>query len=327
MELWQARASEFHPYLVASMDELPAELRSLVEAELPDDAVLVSGFVVPANYRADAPEGEPCSVPAQVLVFTGDGMWHVQAPGDDALTPAPLYIDPDAIRWIRSSHLLLHGRLEIAAAVRSNPVRLDVEFNAVGWRQKDQNWRSFVARSVGLTPVTGAAGLTPVPGAAGLTPNDQERALLEGVPGAADLTPNDRERALLEGVPEKFVDGLFRYGLYTGEVLQAVTFQPAVWQHHLMSFDEQVVPDTLVALTSASVLILSEEKAFVRRSDELGLLITRIARRAIVGLQVEPGTGLDEVIFVLSWAGVNDDYRISLAHDSAQLWFALWTQG
>ena len=118
----------------------------------------------------------------------------------------------------------------------------------------------------------------------------------------------------MEGVPEKFVDGLFRYGLYTGEVLQAVTFQPAVWQHHLMSFDEQVVPDTLVALTSASVLILSE-------------LITRIARRAIVGLQVEPGTGLDEVIFVLSWAGVNDDYRISLAHDSAQLWFALWTQG
>jgi len=299
MELWQAGASEFHPYLVASMDELPAELRSLVEAELPDDAVLVSGFVVPANYRADEPEGEPCSVPAQALIFTGDGMWHVQAPGGDALAPAPVYIDPDAVRWIRSSHLLLHGRLEIAAAVRSNPVHLDVEFNAVGWRQKDQNWRNFVARSVGLPPVAGTAG----------------------------LTLDERERALLEGVPGKFVDGLFRYGLYTGEVLQAVTFQPAVWQHHSMSFDEQVVPDTLVALTSASVLILSEEKALVRRSDELGLLITRVARRAIVGLQVEPGRGLDEVIFVLSWGGVNDDYRISLAHDSAQSWFALWTEG
>jgi len=281
------------------MDELPTDLRSRVKAALPQDTVLASGLVVPANYRADSPDGEPHPVPAQVLIFTGEGMWHIEAPDSGPQAPAPIYIDPDTIRWIRSSHRLLHGRLEIAAAERSGPVQLDIEFNAVGWRQKDQNWRNFVARSVGLPPVAGTAG----------------------------LTLDERERALLEGVPGKFVDGLFRYGLYTGEVLQAVTFQPAVWQHHSMSFDEQVVPDTLVALTSASVLILSEEKALVRRSDELGLLITRVARRAIVGLQVEPGRGLDEVIFVLSWGGVNDDYRISLAHDSAQSWFALWTEG
>jgi hypothetical protein len=52
---------------------------------------------------------------------------------------------PRHIRWIRSSHLLLYGRLEIASALAGEPVLLDIEFNAVGWRQKDHNWRNMVA--------------------------------------------------------------------------------------------------------------------------------------------------------------------------------------
>ena len=299
MEPWQAKASEFHTYLVASMDELPTDLRSRVKAALPQDTVLASGLVVPANYRADTPDGEPHPVPAQVLIFTGEGMWHIEAPDSGPQAPAPIYIDPDTIRWIRSSHLLLHGRLEIAAAERSGPVQLDIEFNAVGWRQRDQNWRNLVARSVGLPPMTDATAPTP---------------------GAQD-------RAILGNTPEKFVDGVFRYGLYTGETLQAAIFQPALWQHHLIAGDEQIAPDTLVALTNCSVLILSEEKALVRHSDEFGLLVTRLPRRAIAGVQVEAGAALDPVIFALSRAGVNDAYRIFLAHDAAQSWRAIWTQG
>ena len=296
MEPWQARASEYHPYLVESMDELPDELRSQVESALPRGAALASGLVVPANYRADTPDGDPHPVPAQALIFTGEGMWHVQAPSAEQLTPEPTYIDPDTIRWIRSSHLLLYGRLEIAGADRAEPARLDIEFNAVGWRQKDHNWRNLVARSVGMPPITA-----------------------ETAP-----TPSAQDRAVLGSAPEKFVDGLFRYGLYTGERLHAATFHPAVWQHHLISFDEQLAPDTLVALTGGSVLILTEEKALVRRSDELGLLITRIPRSAIVGMQVEHGSALDKAVFSLSRAGVSDDYRVALAHDAATAWMEIW---
>lgn len=296
MEPWQARASQFHPFLIASIDELPNELRPLVEAALPPGATLSSGLVIPANYRSKTPDAEPEVIPAQALIFTGEGMWHVQVPETDQPTPAPIYIQPDNIRWIRSSHLLLYGRIEIASAFQGKPVLLDIEFNAVGWRQKDQNWRNLVAQAVGMPPIR--AGITPV--------------------------PRERDRTILEGTPEKFVDGLFRYGLYTGEKLLAATFQPAVWQHHLIAFDEQRTPDTLLALTNASTLILSEERALVRHSDDLGMLITRIPRQAIVDLQVDKGDPVDEVVFLLERGGVAGAYRLSLAHDTAQTWLDIW---
>ena len=299
MEPWQTRASEFHPYLIASLDELPDTLRPLVEAALPAGSTLASGLVVPANYRSDTPEGDLHPVPAQALIFTGDGMWQVQAPEDGQPAPAPIFVDPAAIRWIRSSHLLLYKRLELASAAQGKPVLLDVEFNAVGWRQKDQNWRKLVAQCVGMPPL--ASGTVPA--------------------------PSEQDRAILQGAPEKFVDGLFKYGVYTGETLSAAIFQTAVWQHHLLAFDKQFAPDTLVTLTNASVLILTEEKALVRRSDELGLLITRIPRRAIAGMEVIAGAHIDEVRFSLARGGTSDTYRLPLAHDAAQAWAAIWAKG
>ena len=296
MELWQTRASEFHPYLVEIIDELPDDLRPLVEAALPPGAALASGLVVPTNYRSKTPEAEPQTVPAQALIFTGAGMWHVQAPENGEAAPAPIYVEPDTIRWIRSSHLLLYGRLEIASSAQGQPVLLDIEFNAVGWRQKDQNWRNLVTQAVGMPPH--AAGAAPV--------------------------PSEQDRALLQGAPEKFVDGLFKYGLYTGEMLRNAIFHPAVWQQHLIAFDEQLAPDTLITLTNASVLILTEEKALVRRSNDLGLLITRIPRQAITGMQIEQRNQVDAVVFALDRGGVADEYRLFLAHDAAQAWAALW---
>jgi hypothetical protein len=299
MEPWQTRASEFHPYLIASIDEVPTDLRPLVEAALPPGASLASGLVVPANYRSKTPDAEPQVIPAQALIFTGDGMWHIQAPEADQPAPAPIYIEPGNIRWIRSSHLLLYGRLEIASSHQKQPVLVDIEFNAVGWRQKDQNWRNLVAQAVEMPPIT----------------------------QGATLEPGEWERAILRETPEKFSDGLFRYGLYTGETLTGATFQPAVWQQHLIAFDEQLTPDTLLALTNASVLILTEEKALVRRSNDLGLLITRIPRQAITAMHVEKRNLVTDVIFALERGGVADAYRQVIAHDAAQTWSDIWNRG
>lgn len=299
MEPWQTRASEFHPYLIATFDELPDELRPLVMAALPAGATLASGLVVPANYRSKTPEADPQVIPAQALIFTGDGMWHVQAAEEGRTAPAPIFIAPEGIHWIRSSHLLLYGRLEIASATQGEQVLLDIEFNAVGWRQKDQNWRNLVAKTVGMPPI--ASSVTPV--------------------------ATEQDRTILHGTPEKFVDGLFKYGMYTGETLVAATFQPAVWQQHLITSDEQLAPDTLIALTDASVLILTEEKALVRRSDDLGLLITRIPRQAIVGMSIETDNLVDAAVFSLDRDGVRDEYRLVLAHETAQTWSDIWSKG
>jgi hypothetical protein len=80
----------------------------------------------------------------------------------------------------------------------------------------------------------------------------------------------------------------------------------------------------LVALTNASVLILTEEKALVRRSNDLGLLITRIPRQAIAGMTIEPGGQVDTVVFALDRGGVRDQVRLVLAHDAAEAWTAAW---
>jgi hypothetical protein len=175
-------------------------------------------------------------------------------------------------------------------------VLLDIEFNAVGWRQKDHNWRNLVAQTVGMPPLAGSG-----------TPE-----------------PSERDREILQVVPEKFADGLFKYGLYTGETLHSAIFQPALWQHHLIAFDEQLAPDTLLTLTNGSVLILTEQKALVRRSDDLGLLITRIPRQAITGMRIERGNQVDTVIFSLHRGGFTDEYQLSLANAATQTWTALW---
>ena len=296
MEPWQTRTSEFHPYLIATLDELPAALQSQVAGALRAGETLSSGLFVPENYRAKNLDSAPETVPAQALIFTGHGMWHFQeaAPGQPA--PAPVYVDPANIRWIRSSHLLLYGRLEIASALAGEPVLLDIEFNAVGWRQKDHNWRNMVAETVGRPPLT--SDVLPA--------------------------PTERDRTLLQAAPEKFVEGLFRYGLYTGETLHSAVFHPAVWKQHLLAFDEQLAPDTLITLTDASVLILTEEKALVRRSNDLGLLITRIPLRAIAGMQVEKRGPVDDVFFALERGGIADQYRLTLAHDAAEMWAGDW---
>ena len=173
---------------------------------------------------------------------------------------------------------------------------LDIEFNAVGWRQKDHNWRNMVAETVGKPPLTA-----------------------DNLPA-----PTEHDRTLLQAAPEKFVEGLFRYGLYTGETLRGVVFHPAVWKQHLLAFDEQLAPDTLITLTDASVLLLTEEKALVRRSNDLGLLITRIPLRAIAGMQVEQRGPVDDVVFALDRGGVADHYRVTLAHDAAEMWAGIW---
>jgi len=65
----------------------------------------------------------------------------------------------------------------------------------------------------------------------------------------------------------------------------------------------------------------------VRRSDELGLLITRIPRQAIAEMQVAAGSHIDEVNFSLARGGVTDVYRLPLAHDAAQAWSSIWAKG
>jgi hypothetical protein len=100
-----------------------------------------------------------------------------------------------------------------------------------------------------------------------------------------------------------------------------------VWKENLIAFDEQLIPNTLLALTEASVLILAEESALVRKSEQFGLIITRLPRQAIVGVDLLAQEPLAAVKFALAREGASGEQSVLLAPEMAQAWLELWGRG
>jgi hypothetical protein len=300
---WQARTSEFHPYMVDTVDALPASLAGPAKAALPPDADVTRALYVPRDYRARGWTAAR-QTPEQALIFSDAGMLYVagqpksEEPGKEPSSSArpPMFVRPDNLLYMRSSHLLLYGRLEFVSAVAGQPVKLDMEFNAVGWRLMDAEWRSLVGKIVDLPPL----------------------------PPDALLRESEHEQELLEDLPPKFSFGLRKYGLYTGEILHGAAFQPPIWDKHWALFPKQITANTLLALTNASVIVIDEDRALVRKSQQYGYRITRIPLRAIAGAAVAEQEGLQELNFTLARDGAEAKRQLKLEPQTAEQWLALW---
>jgi|GEM_PF-1818170 len=297
VDYWQMRASEFHPYPVETIHELPDSLRGPALAAFRQDETFVRALVVPATYRSVGDE-ESITVPEQALVYTSSGVFHIRAPLE-AEAAATAFLKPEALLLLRSSHLLLNGRLYLVGAVHGQLVEVNIEFNAMGWDIMELEWKDLVCKAIGLPSQC----------------TDKVEA------------KGDHTTAIIEGLKHKFADGLRRYGLYTGETLLGTVFQKAVWSQQLLSlFEQQLVPNTLLALTNASVLLLAEESALVRESEQFGLIVTRIPRQAIAAIQSVTKDSLQEITFYLSRGGVTAEPRLSLDPTTATQWLELWAE-
>lgn len=296
MQPWQSRSLEFHPYMVDTVDALPDSLRDAAREALAPGERMVRAFVIPPEYRSS--EGSKSQdVPEQALVFTASGAWHIQAPVDGSAASST-YLEPHKILWIRTYHLLLFGRVELASATRGAMTAIEMEFNAIGWRLMQAEWHNLVGKALGLPP---------------LAP-EEEPAI------------GETEKQLLAGVPEKFVDGLQRYGLYTGEKLLGAVFQPEIWKQNFLTLDEQLLPNTLAVLTESSVLVMAEEPALVRDSDVLGLIILRIPCRAIKSVEAAGRDALVAIRFALACEDVAGEQEVVLGSEAAQAWLELWNK-
>ena len=308
---WQARSSEYHPYMVDSVDALPATLAVSARAALPPDAGAARAFYVPRDYRARGWTNAR-QTPEQALIFTDGGVLYVQGqakgiepykePGKELGKDyaggerAPMFVRPGTLLYMCSSHLLLYGRLEFVSALDRQAVKLDMDFNAVGWRLMDAEWRGLVGKIVDLPPL----------------------------PPDALLRESEHEQELLEDLPPKFSFGLRKYGLYTGEILHGAIFQPPIWDKHWALFPKQLTANTLLALTNASVIVIDEDRALVRKSQQYGYRITRIPRHAIAGVAAADVNGLHELTFTLARAGAESERRWMLEPQTVEQWLALW---
>ncbi len=295
-EPWQTRSSEFHPYMAETLDELPESLRDAAQTALPVDDSFVRALVVPAEYRSKGGE-ESRPVPEQALIYTRGGVLHVQAGLEHVVQLAFTYLTPKSLLLLRSSHILLHGRLKLLGAIQGQLTHLELEFNAIGWRLMDAEWRDLVAKAIGLP-----------------------------TQAAEQAAESAQTQAMPQALPTKFAEGLRKYGLYTGETLLGTVYQPGVWTQSLSFFNQQLTPNTLLALTNASVLILAEDLALVRKSEQYGLIVTRIPRPAVAAMQSVTRDSLQNITFFLSRGGVTTERELLLEAGAARQWLELWSK-
>lgn len=280
-----------HPYLVENMADLPEELGQAVRDApwLPEE--IGSMFVVPPQAFM---EGwfRRRYVPEQALLFTPDGVGHVQAP-DEADGAARLtYLLAAGLLYARLSLLLLYGRLELFGRVNDGPGQAVVEFNTVGWHLLRPSLAGLLLRA------PARPGSHP--------PEPASPAVL----------------AKLDRLPLKFINGLRHTALQPGESLLGFVFQPAIWTRRWRFFPWQVSATTLLALTDRQVIIVEEEKS--GQQATYGYIFTFMPRAAVTAIEAQPGECWRELLIRLKQDAITAERRVTLEPPAAADWQELW---
>jgi hypothetical protein len=283
-----------HPYAVQSPGDLPVTLRQLAEQGLEPGEPIQSIFVVPAQiflhgwFRARY-------APEQALVFTSQGVLHVQ----DAVTPGQpasvTYLRASDLLYVRLSLLLLHGHLELIGQAGDILTRIVVEFNTVGERLLQPGLRHLVRLALNQTT-------------------------------ALTADPDQSEIALhrLAWLPMKFSKGLYYHGLQPGERLLGFIFQPDIWTRRWRFLLHQVSANTLLALTDHQLIILEEEKK--GKHANYGWIFTFCPLAGVAGIELKPGEVWPELQIHLGRGGKTVECRVMLEQKQARAWRELWTQ-
>lgn len=284
-----SRGIETHPYLVKNLAELPDGLRSAAEEVLGPDTLPERIFVVPhqtffQNWFSRR------HVPQQALLFTAQGVFHVQESTSPDQPAQATYLEAADLLYIQLRLLLLYGRLELVGKSHSILTRVVVEFNTVGVPLLLPALRRLVA----LAWEAGAE-----------IPVSKEGMLPE-----------------FENLPLKFKNGLRLYGLQPGECLLGLVFQPGLWERRGAMFRRQIAANTLLALTNHEVVIVEEERT--GRKNPYGWILTYCPLACVKGFETTSGELWQELQLHLTRNGVAVDHPVTLERETVQAWQNLW---
>lgn len=286
-----SRGMEAHPYLVSSLAELPSALQIAAQQTLEPTEQPHRIFLVPAQsfFRSWLSRRY---VPPQALLFTAQGVLHVQeavSPGEPAQVT---YLRGENLLYIQLRLLLLYGRLELVGLAKGELARVVVEFNTVGYSMLQPGLRQLLP-------------------------------LIWGSEKLAKSDSLDRTGSEFEDLPLKFKNGLRLYGLQPEESLLGVVFQPSLWKDYGRVLHRQISANTLLALTDHELVIIEEEET--GRKNPYGWILTFCPLACLKNFETTPEGTWQEVQLHLARNGVEVDRRVKLGPETALNWQALWS--
>ncbi|MCQ3980621.1 MAG: hypothetical protein DPW09_45010 [Anaerolineae bacterium] len=286
-----SRGIETHPYLVSSLAELPSPLQAAARQALAPTEQPHHIFLVPPQsfFRSWLSRRY---VPPQGLLFTAQGVLHVQEAASPGEPAQATYLRGDDLLYVQLRLLLLYGRLELVGLANGALTRVVVEFNTVGFSKLQSGLRQ-------LLPLTwGAAKLE--------TSDTLDKTLSE-----------------LDELPLKFKNGLRLYGLQPDECLLGVIFQRSLWKRYGRVLPHQVSANTLLALTDHELVIIEEEKTDWK--NPYGWILTFCPLACLKEFETMPEGAWQELQLRLARKGVEVERRVKLGPETALNWQELWS--
>jgi hypothetical protein len=286
-----SRGIETHPYRVNNLAELPASLQAAAQSALgpteqPERIFLVPNQTFFKNWFSRR------YVPQQALLFTAQGVLHVQEAVSPDQPVQTTYLHAASLLFVQLRLLLLYGRLELVGQANGALARVVVEFNTVGVSLLLPGLRRLMT----LTWESAEPEL----------PVSQEGSLPE-----------------FENLPLKFKNGLRLYGLQPGECLLGLVFQPGLWERHGSLFQRQVATNTLLALTNRDLVIVEEERTGWK--NPYGWILTFCPLACVKGFEAAPGELWQELQLHLTRDGITIDRPVTLERETMQAWQNLWS--
>lgn len=281
------RGFDRHASLLKNVSELPVELQSPAVSALAARETIQTIVLFPQQLQRGWEY-----VPKQALLFTATGLIHLFASIWPDQEPQITHMERCDLLYIRIKLILLYGSLEIVAQGENAPVRLSMEFNTVAWYYLSSPLQRF----------------------------------LQMVHSEPDTSRNKGAHSIatqqtLKSLPLKFANGLEIFGLLPGEELEGAVFQPGVWQRRLYFFQQPILANTLLLLTSHYVVAIQEEL-----NIRQGWIVSYIPQNSIDDIQNGPCDLGSELSFRLKPANHSADYKLILKSEVTESWRSLWTQ-
>jgi hypothetical protein len=247
-----SRGIAHHPYPIQNLNELPLPLMQLANqyTHLFDSFDFM--MVVPNQSFLKGLFGRRF-VPQQALLFYPEGVLHLQDAKPQERAGKATLIEARDLRRLRSSLLLLYGKLEISAKKDDTTQEIEVEYNTIA----HDRLKPFIQR------------------------------LLRCSWAGSPAVPVDLPRFELPEVaklPFKFQSGLRVYGLQPQEELCGLVFQPEILEPRLGFFRRKISPNTLIALTDRQIVLIQEE---IASTSNYGWVITYWPRQHVKKIHAE----------------------------------------